>query len=694
MLALLALMLSLAPRPAVESTTPVVPELRVPFVGQTDALCAGASIAMVLRYWGDRHADPQQFAGLINRRDGGIEATNLVRAVIDRGWQVTQLRGSLDLLGAMIDGGLPVVVLLGERRDHYHYLVVVAVNDRHVIVHDPAWGPSRPIGTQEFLRRWERSNFWMVDITPADRVARPEPARHTREVTPAHDAPPRTPENEAETACQLRLAGAIDASQTQSLGATAELLEGVRWACPIDAAPLRELAGVRFALGEWTEAARLARRSLERDPQSDYAWDVLGSSQFVAGDVIDALAAWNHIDRPRIDLVRIDGLRRQRYQAIANFLDLQPNAVLTAARYRLAERRLNEVPGAAASRLSLQPGSDGYTSVAVGINERTGLPRAPFDALAAGARAAVDREVAVTLPVTTGQGEAWTGRWRWEENRPRVSLNFAAPRRGPIRGIWEVDATWETESFRPASTQAGPNIVRDSRAHGGLTIADWITPGLRYTLSAGVDRWRGAVDRRAISFGGGVERRWLGDRLTSRATHTRWSALDDPNRGFHETVARIDFRSSASPDGLMFLAVAGANRVSEGSPLGLWASAGEGRLSDALLRAHPALADGIANITGSSAFGRSLDFTSVEVQRWTRPAGPVALALAGFADLAHVGQTSDATGRPVLLDAGTGLRVHLPGAQGAFRVDVARGLRDGARAITVGWQSTVNSGRQ
>jgi hypothetical protein len=37
-------------------------------------------------------------------------------------------------------------------------------------------------------------------------------------------------------------------------------------------------------------------------------------------------------------------------------------------------------------------------------------------------------------------------------------------------------------------------------------------------------------------------------------------------------------------------------------------------------------------------------------------------------------------------DIGAGLRVKLPGASGALRVDVAHGLRDGADALTLGWQ--------
>jgi hypothetical protein len=38
------------------------------------------------------------------------------------------------------------------------------------------------------------------------------------------------------------------------------------------------------------------------------------------------------------------------------------------------------------------------------------------------------------------------------------------------------------------------------------------------------------------------------------------------------------------------------------------------------------------------------------------------------------------------IDLGGGLRIKIPGAEGVLRVDAAHGMRDGANALTVGWQ--------
>src|SRR5213083_1608827 len=101
----------------------------VPYLPQTDALCGGAAVAMVFRYWGDAHADGQQFAPLVDRRAGGIAAGVLVDAVQARGWRTEQFAGSIDALTQRLTANQPVIVLVADRPHRYHYLVVVGVTD-------------------------------------------------------------------------------------------------------------------------------------------------------------------------------------------------------------------------------------------------------------------------------------------------------------------------------------------------------------------------------------------------------------------------------------------------------------------------------------------------------------------------------------------------------------------------------------
>src|SRR5512135_643129 len=55
--------------------------LEVPYVPQSEALCGGAAMAMVLRYWGEPAVLAEDFAGLVERGGAGIRTDALVQAV-------------------------------------------------------------------------------------------------------------------------------------------------------------------------------------------------------------------------------------------------------------------------------------------------------------------------------------------------------------------------------------------------------------------------------------------------------------------------------------------------------------------------------------------------------------------------------------------------------------------------------------
>src|SRR5207253_2929697 len=112
--------------------------------------------------------------------------------------------------------------------------------------------------------------------------------------------------------CEVRLDEAVAGVQRRGFDAADETFARVREECPESPGPMRELAGVRFAERQWSEAAALAREAIDKDPDDAYALDVLASSLFMQDDAVGALRAWNRIGKPRIDVVRIDGIRRAR----------------------------------------------------------------------------------------------------------------------------------------------------------------------------------------------------------------------------------------------------------------------------------------------------------------------------------------------------------------------------------------------
>ena len=641
----------------------------VPYLPQTDALCGGAAAAMVFRYWGDAHADGQEFAPLVDRRAGGIANDVLTDAVRTRGWRAGRIDGSLDALAARVHDGQPVIVLLPDRGDRYryHYVVVTGVIADAIVVHDPAWGPSRTIRALDFERAWQAAGFWSLLILP--------PAVSTGQASSAPEAPAAAAVVDA---CDARLNRALDEIRERGLDHADALLGDVRAQCPNAAGPLRELSGVRFAQRRWSDAAALARDALRRDPHDAYALDVLGSSLFMQDDGVGALRAWNQIGKPRVNRLRIEGLHHTRYQTVAEVMAIQPNMLLTAELFDRARRRLSELPDHATTRLAVRPEADGFATVDVVVVELAAVPHGVVEWAGAAARTAADREVSVSVPGVRGEGDVWSAGWRWWNNRPGVSVGVAAPRVRGLPGVWRFDGAWESDTYRGAQASR----IVESRTHGGLTVSDWLTGSVRYAVTTGLDSWTGG--RKAASIGGTLEHVAFNDRLSLSIDATQWAPVTGGS-AFRSVGARAIARSSADTRGWVTRGTIGLERVSDAAPFVLWPGAGEGQVRAPLLRAHPLLSDGVVDLTGSSAFGRTLTFGSAEVQRWLERPSLVRVGVAGFADVARASRQATAGSTPVHVDLGAGLRIRIPGTPGVLRADIAHGLRDGANALTFGW---------
>ena len=143
-----------------------VVRLTVPYVKQTKALCGGAAAAMVFRYWGDGRADANQFAPLVDRAAGGIATDALAMSIEDLGWRVVRFTGSIDSVTQLLRDGRPVIVLLKVGNGRFHYVVVVGMTDTHIVVHDPARGPSRSMPVRAFLDAWEPAGLWALLVFP------------------------------------------------------------------------------------------------------------------------------------------------------------------------------------------------------------------------------------------------------------------------------------------------------------------------------------------------------------------------------------------------------------------------------------------------------------------------------------------------------------------------------------------------
>jgi hypothetical protein len=644
---LLAVVLLFSEAAGAQSGRPLT-VLDVPFISQSEALCGGAAAAMVMRYWGARGLDAESFAHLLDRSAAGIRTTALIDDIRGRGWMATAITGTNEAIARELADGRPILTLIEDRPGIFHYIVIIGATPRAIVYHDPARTAFRTMSREEFDRRWLSAERWMAVVVPPAAVA--DAAKPTTGVA-VQDAP-----------CDALIAEGVQLAQRNDLDAAERRLTGAL-SCG-GSAPLRELAGLRLLQRRWGEVSDLASAAVAEDPSDGHAWRLLATSRFVQDDRSGALDAWNHVGEPRVDLIRVDGLVRTRQRVVEDLLPVAHNDVLTWPRYLQARRQLRELPSAASAELAFVPVPSGLVELRATIAERSLMPADRWTLATLGVVAAFRREIELSTGALTGGGERLTVGWRYWPGRPRVSAAIAAP--APWGGLWGVDVFTERQPF---TSDALPTSRRRG-AH--LSIADWIAPWARATVRGGVERWDG-VDTFSV-FGAGVRLLTPDERLDSRIEFSGWRA----ESSFGTIEAGATMRSTTERRGLVLVGRAGFGVASVHTPADVWFAGDTGRARSVALRAHPLITDGQIR---AERIGRHLVYTSGEAQRWWEGKAGVRFGAAAFADVARIDRRVEPRAQTDV-DLGIGARVAVPGVTGVLRIDVAKGLRDGATALS------------
>jgi hypothetical protein len=640
--------------------------LDVPFISQTEDLCGGAAAAMVLRYWGERGIDAQSFATLVDRTASGIRTTTLIADLMRRGWMAHVIDGTDAAIASELASSRPVIALIQDRPRVFHYIVIVAAHERAIVFHDPARSPFRVMPREEFARRWDATGRWMAVVVPGDRLVEREDAESGSAKN--GDA---IPPSSAGT-CEALVADGVARAQRNDLDGAERVLTS-SLACA-GAAGWRELAGVRALQRRWPEASELAATALAQDPRDEYAARLLGTSEFLQNHSSAALEAWNRVEEPRVDLVRVDGLVSTRTRVVERMLGISPGDVLSSGELRRAEKRLADLPAASSTRVTYEPVGAGKAEVRAVVTERPLFPHDVWAVGALGLSAAAGRFVGVTTGSLTGGGESVDASWRFWPHRPAVAVSVQSP--APFGGVWSARGFAEEQPF------TDPTVSAVRRQGGRLSVGNWVTPFARVMVRGGLDRWTRAGDpvndssRLAATVGGTL-------RLVSSANRVDLRFELDGWRGpqpFAIGSGIISLRSSTQRSGYVFMAMGGGAFVSTETPPDLWQGGDTGWVRPTLLRAHPILTDGRLTV---DRLGRGIVHASAEAQHWWASAFPVVrMGAAAFVDTARVSALMDRTSRADT-DVGVGARFSLLAFPGVVRLDAAHGLRDGAHAFSL-----------
>ena len=421
-----------------------------------------------------------------------------------------------------------------------------------------------------------------------------------------------------------------------------------------------------------------ARGSLPASkPTDERGLQTVAQSRYESGDLAGALVAWNQIGRPRIESVKVEGNERTDAAVILRAAALAPDMLLTPQRFRLAERRLDELPVVGQSTVHFETITNGRAHVVARITERPVLPQGWMGWASTGIRAVFQDELRVDVAGLTSQSEVTTGTYRWSSNRPRVGGQFAVPAPGGLPGVLRFDGSWERQSYLP--DLAGDPLIVQPRVRAGVNVSDWITGMLRWQLGAAFDR---IASTNYAGIDANLNARFAGDHVAAIASVSHWTSIGT-GRAFSSTDLYGTYRSTVLPERPVWTTLAGVTLASDNAPLAVWPGAGSGRGRGALLRAHPLLKMGV--LTGE-AFGRRLAYSSTEYERPLYGSEYGTVSLAGFLDIARAWRRQFPLGpTPWLADIGGGIRFNTPTAGGKVRIDFAYGLRDGGVRLSAGY---------
>jgi hypothetical protein len=436
------------------------------------------------------------------------------------------------------------------------------------------------------------------------------------------------------------------------------------------------MAALEFRRESWSAAADLAAEAVRRDPGDRFAWKLLATSRFLAGQRQQALAAWNRIDEPRLDLVQLHGFEHTSSRVAYEYLGEEPATVLTPERVRRVQRRIEALPAAQLTSVSYRPLSGGTAQLDVNVVERPAFSSPRSLLLQSALRAVSERSIGVDVFGLASSGDSVRLVGQWQPNRSRGALAASAPRFLKLPGIVTAEVLWDEQSYRvpPARFEGAP--VRERRQRGSLSLAHWWAADTRAAVTVGADEWsrRG----RYLSLAGDLEQRLLGDRVAVGAGAATW--LSGASVPFHAASARGSVRTRTTPERPRVRLDASYDFASARAPLALWSGAGTGTARALLLRAHPLVRHGVIE---GAAFGRELWGGSVQAETPIASRGPARLRATVFVDAARVlGPRRGAT----LVDVGGGLRLQPPGWKSALRVDLATPWGSTRPHLSLGWQ--------
>jgi hypothetical protein len=260
--------------------------LEVPYLPQSEALCGGAAVAMVMRYWGERDIYAEDFAAYVSDEARGIPTESLARAAERSGWSAVAFNAGSGDVEHHLSRGRPLIALIEVAPERFHYVVIVGRTGEGVLYHDPAVGPYRVLSRERFERAWSGPGHWAMlllrDTSRAQGQDASAPAAGrggTVRGRPSGAGSRATGDSDldGDASCDALVTRAIESAGSGELEVAERLLVRANETCGASPAVVRELAGSCSRQPAFGRASgrRLWRRGTGSAPRAS-TWSTSG----------------------------------------------------------------------------------------------------------------------------------------------------------------------------------------------------------------------------------------------------------------------------------------------------------------------------------------------------------------------------------------------------------------------------------
>ncbi|MBI5746406.1 MAG: C39 family peptidase [Nitrospirae bacterium] len=144
--------------------------LTVPFFPQEKNQCGPASLAGILRFYGIEITPDEISNEIYLPRIKGTLNIDLVFYARSKGMNAEAYHGDMADLKKRISGDRPLLLFLNLGLKVFpagHYIVVTGFDDKDKIIYAHSGSErDKPIRYWEFIRAWERGDFWTLLVTP------------------------------------------------------------------------------------------------------------------------------------------------------------------------------------------------------------------------------------------------------------------------------------------------------------------------------------------------------------------------------------------------------------------------------------------------------------------------------------------------------------------------------------------------